>query len=713
MYQPYPGGAQMPEVQRPPAPGSVRNAVKLMYAGAVASLIGIAIDLTTLTATKNAMKRQFPNLTASQLTAQERPLMVGWIASGLVAAALWIFIARNCQSGKSWARITGTVLFGIATMDALGNLVVPEAALVKIFWFVIWLIGLGTVVFLWRGSSSAFFRGTRACDRLPRPERRRQDHHDADHPGPVHPHLGHGARRRQPLPGGNPPIAPGRRAAGRERRTPRRHRIQPPAVDRAEQRYRAPQGHGGTRADRARRGSAPAHRELLARHEAAARHRHGAARRPCRPDVLRTGGRPGHRQQPLDPPAVKVTGGGSPYRLRLQPPDERDGTARRPPAHHRPWQADRRHAHGPVRRVQYPRRRASAVPTRRRPRRATPRPRRGGHAGGRWRARRGRPRRAGHRGPGRRVRHRRARTGAAARLPRAGLPGHHQRQRRIPRRKSIQGWETRPVTTVEIRPARPAVPPLAIRARDVLTSEFTKLRSVRSTYWTLLIAVVTAIGLSAIVAVAFATPPPAGRPPIDPLLPSFISLEYAVLAVGVLGVLAFSSEHATGLIRTTFAAVPRRRAVLAAKAAAAGTVTLIVGELVSFASFFLVQAILSGHHLGVSLSHSGVPGAVLAEGTLLFVCAMVGLGLGAMIRHTAGAVAALVALIYLPAILGLLPAPWNDRIGRLTLFYAAQQVVALHPRTDLFAPAPSMLVLLAWPADALLTAAFLITRRDA
>ncbi len=255
------------------------------------------------------------------------------------------------------------------------------------------------------------------------------------------------------------------------------------------------------------------------------------------------------------------------------------------------------------------------------------------------------------------------------------------------------------MTTVEIRPAHAAVPPLAIRARDVLTSEFTKLRSVRSTYWTLLIAVVTAIGLSAIVAVAFATAPPAGRPPIDPLLPSFISLEYAVLAVGVLGVLAFSSEHATGLIRTTFAAVPRRRAVLAAKAAAAGTVTLIVGELVSFASFFLVQAILSGHHLGVSLSHSGVPGAVLAEGTLLFVCAMVGLGLGAMIRHTAGAVAALVALIYLPAILGLLPAPWNDRIGRFTLFYAAQQVVAPHPRTDLLSPAPSMLVLLACLPD--------------
>ncbi|SRR6266508_3279245 len=101
MYQPYPGGAQMPEVQRPPAPGSVRNAVKLMYAGAAASLIGIAIDLTTLTATKSAMERQFPNLTGSQVTAQQRPLIVGWIAGGLIAAALWIFIAGTARVARA------------------------------------------------------------------------------------------------------------------------------------------------------------------------------------------------------------------------------------------------------------------------------------------------------------------------------------------------------------------------------------------------------------------------------------------------------------------------------------------------------------------------------------------------------------------------------------------------------------------------------------
>ena len=256
------------------------------------------------------------------------------------------------------------------------------------------------------------------------------------------------------------------------------------------------------------------------------------------------------------------------------------------------------------------------------------------------------------------------------------------------------------------------VPSLAVRARDVLACEWTKLWSVRSTYWTLLVAVATPIGLSAIVAFTI-TGQPAGAAPADPLLPGFISLEYAVLAVGVLGVLAFSTEYGTGLIRTTFAAMPRRRSVLAAKAAVAGAVTLAAGELVAFVSFFVVQAALAGHHLGVSLSHPGVAGAVLADGLLLFVVTLMGVGLGAIVRHTAGGIAALVGLIFLPAILGLLPAPWGGRVSRFTLLQAAHQVTALHPATDLLSPALSLLVLLAWPALTLLAAAALITRRDA
>jgi hypothetical protein len=159
MYQPYPGGAPTPEAPPLPAPASVRNAVKLMYAGALASLIGIIVDLSTLSATKSAMEQRFPNLTPEQATAQQLPLIVGWIGMGLVGAALWILLARASQRGRNWARITGTVLFAIATVEAFGSLVVPEAALVKIFWLPIWLIGLATVVLLWQRSSSAFFTG--------------------------------------------------------------------------------------------------------------------------------------------------------------------------------------------------------------------------------------------------------------------------------------------------------------------------------------------------------------------------------------------------------------------------------------------------------------------------------------------------------------------------------------------------------------------------
>jgi ABC-2 type transport system permease protein len=142
-------------------------------------------------------------------------------------------------------------------------------------------------------------------------------------------------------------------------------------------------------------------------------------------------------------------------------------------------------------------------------------------------------------------------------------------------------------------------------------------------------------------------------------------------------------------------------------------VTLVVGEVVAFACFGLVQAVLSGKHLGVSLSHPGVPGAVLANGLLLFVVAMMGVGLGAIVRHTAGGIAAVVGLIFLPAGLALLPAPWGARVGRFTLLEAAHQVTALHPATNQFAPGWSLFVMLAWPAAALLIAAVAITRRDA
>ncbi len=266
------------------------------------------------------------------------------------------------------------------------------------------------------------------------------------------------------------------------------------------------------------------------------------------------------------------------------------------------------------------------------------------------------------------------------------------------------------MSALDIAPQAGRVTSLAVRARDVLVSEWTKVRSVRSSYWILLIAAVTAIGGSVIVAIATAS---SGHSPMDPLASIFLAwLEYPVLAVGILGVLAFTSEYSTGQIRTTLAAVPQRRAVLAAKAAAVGLLTLCFGELLAFISFFLSEAILSGHHRGLSLTHPGVVGAVLAAGFTLFAIAIVGLSLGAIVRHTAGAVAALPAVIYLPLVLLSLPAPWNDMIGRFTLLIASSQIVSLHPKVGLLSPSFSMLVVAAWPTVSLLIAALLIARRD-
>jgi ABC-2 type transport system permease protein len=274
------------------------------------------------------------------------------------------------------------------------------------------------------------------------------------------------------------------------------------------------------------------------------------------------------------------------------------------------------------------------------------------------------------------------------------------------------------MTATDIRPAQRPGPAPAARARDVLAFEWVKLRSLRSNYVTLLIAAVVTIGATVLVAHTIGSTPvhgPGPSMPFGPVATSFFAFaEYAVLPVSVLALLQFTSEYATGLIRTTFTAVPQRWAVLAAKAAVFGAAALLAGEVLAFTCFFLTQALLSGHHLGVSLGRPGVAGAVVAGGFLLCACALTALGLGAIIRHTAGAIAAAVVAIYGVAVLCLLlPSPWKDDMGRFTMAFAASQVLAVHPQRGLFSPAVSLLVLIAWPAVALLAAGVALTRRDA
>ena len=159
MYQPYPTSSQMPELGKPVIPPQVRHAITAMYVGAAATVAGIVIEILTVNATKTAIEKKSPHLTASQLNSTEHALIIGSIVSGLIAVVAWLVIARACKSGQNWARITGTVLFGLATIDTIGSAISPVAGPVKAWWPVIWLAGLVTVILLWQRASTEFFKG--------------------------------------------------------------------------------------------------------------------------------------------------------------------------------------------------------------------------------------------------------------------------------------------------------------------------------------------------------------------------------------------------------------------------------------------------------------------------------------------------------------------------------------------------------------------------
>jgi hypothetical protein len=167
MYQPYPTGTGTPAAQRPSVPPSVRLAAGFMYAGAVASLIRLIVDVLTrsqLRALLAARGRTAPvHPTAAQVAAAANASLVVAVGAGVISIGLWIFIARASGNGGNGARITGSVLFGLATLALLvgpSDLGLPGAQPVaaRICTLIVWLAGLAAVILLWQRGSSAFFR---------------------------------------------------------------------------------------------------------------------------------------------------------------------------------------------------------------------------------------------------------------------------------------------------------------------------------------------------------------------------------------------------------------------------------------------------------------------------------------------------------------------------------------------------------------------------
>jgi ABC-2 type transport system permease protein len=307
------------------------------------------------------------------------------------------------------------------------------------------------------------------------------------------------------------------------------------------------------------------------------------------------------------------------------------------------------------------------------------------------------------------------------------------------------------------------LPPATGRAglRGALASEFTKIRSVRSTYWTLIALLVVSIGIGAAIAggsdANFAHNP-GNKAGFDATQVSLIAFfEIGQLIIAVIAALAITSEYSTGMIRTSLTAQPRRRTVYAAKAIVLTSLTLIVSLATSFVAFFVGQALLSGSGVGASLFHpvtipqnanvncpgpgqggngggpgpnctvqfSGTdlihPSTVLAAiiGCALFVTlvALLAFGIGAIVRHTAGTIAAAVALLFIiPVLEHALPNSWQWDIMRF-LPDAANQVVSVtipgSASPHLWSAWPQLGVTAVWAAVLVGVGAYLFRRRDA
>lgn len=277
-------------------------------------------------------------------------------------------------------------------------------------------------------------------------------------------------------------------------------------------------------------------------------------------------------------------------------------------------------------------------------------------------------------------------------------------------------------------PAAPVSASEAVGARrrarfgGILLAEWTKIRSVRSTVWTLILFVVLTVGitagLTALVVGSWNSPGSAGgqaqiaADPVGFILGAGIS--FGQLTICVLGVLVISAEYSTGVIRASLLAVPRRIPMLAAKSAVFAGMLIVLAEIVAFGSFFVGSALLHSK-VPVALGDPGVTRSVVGAGLYLTVLGLFALAIGGLIRHTAGAIAAVIgAVLVLPILTGLLPGSLGHHVNAYLPEQAGSLIYQAHPQTSpLLSPWQGFGVFCGWTAVLLGAAGYLLVRRDA
>ena len=263
------------------------------------------------------------------------------------------------------------------------------------------------------------------------------------------------------------------------------------------------------------------------------------------------------------------------------------------------------------------------------------------------------------------------------------------------------------------------VPASELRGRvtqlRVVRSEWTKLWTVRSTNWSLFVAVVLTIGFpilaSAVISSHWAEHDHRGFNPLDPAL---VGSQIAQLAIGVLGVLVVTAEYSTGMIRATLTAVPKRLPVLWAKAGVFAVVTFALMLPSVLAAFFVSQAILRNHHiLEISLSDPGVLRAVLGGAAYVVLTGIFALGIGAIVRNTAGGIAVFAGIFFvIPPLMNVLPTSWNNAVSQYLPSNAGRQLFALHHASHELSTWPGGLLFVGYCALVIAIAAVLLERRD-
>ncbi len=262
---------------------------------------------------------------------------------------------------------------------------------------------------------------------------------------------------------------------------------------------------------------------------------------------------------------------------------------------------------------------------------------------------------------------------------------------------------------------------VALRVRvtqlRVARSEWIKFRSLRSTYWSVVVTLVLLIGIGILVCEIFnARWPhigPRDRADFHALRVNLAGVNFAQLAIGVLGVLTITAEYSTGMIRATLSAVPKRLPVLWAKTVMFAVVAFVLTAPAVFIVFFAGQSILSVHHINVSISHPGVLRALFGAALYLMVMGVFGLGLGAIFRSTAGGISALAAIVFvLPPIVGLFPTSFANAVSPYLPSNAGGAVWTINPDPHTLAPWAGFAVFCGYAVASIAIAAILMVRRD-